>query len=468
MVKYIFTKEEIEKWLNCRERNPRTDRKIKEGASIWKQLVKQSNKFTIDVVEKTAKNVEKMNSVRTPGQELIENYLLFLDVEDIYRMRLVNKDYKNIIDGLIMWNQLLKRDFKIQDNNPREKYFFEYFYRKVKNKEVVNLPLDFLTRNVKNLSWGKVLKYVNLTEENFNVIKKFQYKKKDWIYKNPTLKMYMVNKYNKIIYKYQRLDDKFLKTYHCMISWFNFSQNKYLTYDIIKKYKKRINWNYIWEKVILSEKLISTYEKKVKWDNLSMNKSLTQELVEKYQDKINLSVLQPEVKLDRDFILKSFNKFSDNYLIQNLELNDFILNKLQIKGVTFKEISTKKDLDINFMQKYEKSLDWDIIAEYHILNDEFLKKFLKNLKFEALIRNKDIRPELIDKKMTYLDLRFLLNCIDTISLSNLDKYKSTFFKRDCERWLQNRKSNPKTGRKIKEGSSVYKKLLEYSKHYKLI
>ena len=501
MVRYIFTQEECIQWLNNKNYNPRTERKIKKDGYIWKQLVTQCKKFNLSLVKK---EIEKQ-----PFQDITELYLLFLDVKDINKLRITCNNNKNIIDSKRLWVKLLKRDFNCVDKlTPRDTYFFKYVDYNIMLKRSFSIPIDFLKRKIKYLPWNGMLRYIILNRRNYKLFEKYDYKMLGGIslHCNRSLTSEMIDKYPKEwlwnkISQYIVLTKTFIEKYKNKLDWYYICWNQTFTEELIDKYKDNIKWCVLSRRGNLNEKIVFKYEKYWNWGELSQNSSaLTINVLNKYKRELHWNHVWQYIEL-KDIHFN--NKFLYNFIVwytisRNETLTSDMIEKHKDK-IDFKQLPMSKHTIkiiekyklyneynylwynfkssikvLKYLEKKDKNIiNWNDLSKYIVLDLDMFKTFRDKWDISELCKNDTLSQEmirLVEKELSednYDDLWWNSNS----SLENQRKarsYRYNYIERECKDWLKNRKINPRTGRKIKKGGSVYKKFLSRCKHYKLI
>jgi hypothetical protein len=174
-----YTKEECKEWMENKNRNPKTNRKIKTNGPTYKKIEKSCNNIE-NIKKKSEKKNKKQNNIKNIKKKIKKKHLkknkelfdLLEDVEQYIKDKKLNKKIRfkpNNINSLSLLLNLLKRakndclvidigknsnvvndtDINIYENgkislgNMTEKKFFDEIDRCKKNNYFVVIPVGF-------------------------------------------------------------------------------------------------------------------------------------------------------------------------------------------------------------------------------------------------------------------------------------------------------------------------------------
>ena len=92
--------------------------------------------------------------------------------------------------------------------------------------------------------------------------------------------------------------------------WKEISKQKHtLSENFIRKFKKKVNWEYISEHQELSEDFIKKFKHKVDWNNISHYQKLSENFITDYEDKVCWEYIFKYQELSEDFVMEFQDKF---------------------------------------------------------------------------------------------------------------------------------------------------------------
>lgn len=176
------------------------------------------------------------------------------------------------------------------------------------------------------------------------------------------------------------------------------------------KYKNIIDWDnlVILKKNLFSEKFIIKYFDYFDLEYLVHNQKLSEELLIKYKDKLKERNMWNDIFIYQDVSSKFINKYITSNIIiintmskkVNLTEDDIIAN---IKNFGWIDILRTTKLSCNFLDKYNKYLDWNIVCEYQSLTEKFIYKYKNLINWEILSRTHKLSEKLLEDHINYLD-----------------------------------------------------------------
>lgn len=174
------------------------------------------------------------------------------------------------------------------------------------------------------------------------------------------------------------------------------SRNTSLPLEFIKKYSDRLNWWYLSRNINITCDLFELHLDQLDWSSISSNANIPISFLEKHIDKVDWISISG-VGSDLSF----FEKHIDKLIWYNISMNlnipiDFIEKHMSknpeiIKSVGWDFISRRKDLSLQFCQKYGMYLNWYYLITRRKIPFSFIEKNYK-LFSESLLSINEIVP----------------------------------------------------------------------------
>jgi len=146
----------------------------------------------------------------------------------------------------------------------------------------------------------------------------------------------------------------------------------------LKKFKNKVNWNYISSNQKLSENFIREFQNRVNWEYISIYQKLSEDFIREFKNQINWSYISKYQNLPEDFIREFENRVNWEY------------------------ISKYQKLSEDFIYEFQDKINWYYIINYQKLSPEFCKEFnLKISKYNWLYKTKEWKLDWIKNNTNY-------------------------------------------------------------------
>lgn len=325
--------------------------------------------------------LEEFKTQRGMSSDLDWNQIISLQEDAIYEFR----EYLN-------WSAVSKRTFK-EDFIP---YIANFLDWKVVSQSYT--PDHIIYSYPEKLDW----KYLSERGLSQDIIRKYP-NRVHWK-RLPPLNYsedFMIEFYDKLRHvEYAPLNDKFFKKVK-NVNWGTIKTNN-LSNKIIIKNKKNINWalnredlskrkwddvefieefadHFIWKELPVSHltpTFINKHKDQINWDDLSCE-IRSERFINIFKDYINWQNL-PNKKYSDEFILEHKNKiYWPNALVEHLK-EETLVECAKCKDFPWDKVS-RINLSEQFMEKYQKKLNWKTIARNKHLSKSFRKKFSQQI-----------------------------------------------------------------------------------------
>lgn len=176
------------------------------------------------------------------------------------------------------------------------------------------------------------------------------------------------------------------KTYKPDCISFNDCENitNYST-DFIKVFSQKLNWEIISEQK-LTENFLNEFQTHIIWFYIFKNhKEYRLDFLKQHKNKINMQLISM-CELSDNFIRTFFYDIFNDYTLEYYIFNN---------------------LSLNLLKEFELELDWDIISQYQIPNNNFLEQFKNNINWRILCKNNNLSENQIEKYQDYVDWNYI-------------------------------------------------------------
>jgi hypothetical protein len=176
----------------------------------------------------------------------------------------------------------------------------------------------------------------------------------------------------------------------------------------------------------LREQKIKPYYNPIKWNKIDF-----------YQ------VSKQIERLERNFIVE-FKEYLDWDVVTDIQIKNQEFLEFFDKNISFSVISNKMrfddSLDYNFFLKYKDQLDWTKIARWDYIAEDFIDIFHIELDWEVLSKQQGLTRYLLEKYINKIIISLLqtnINITDTLKGEIIDRREALDLDRDLERELEN-------------------------------
>lgn len=172
-----------------------------------------------------------------------------------------------------------------------------------------------------------------------------------------------------------------------------------LSEDFIRRYQDKLNWRVISECQTLSEDFIREFKDKVRWDSISWRQILSEDFIKEFIDKLDPYLVCRDQKLSEDFLWQ-YVDWVNWQSIHNQELsNDFIKTFFdKIDKNDHANLVYKQELSMEVIEKLDKrKVSWKDISRNQNLTEEFIEKYINKLDIHCLALNEKLDPEIRDR-----------------------------------------------------------------------
>ncbi len=148
-------------------------------------------------------------------------------------------------------------------------------------------------------------------------------------------------------------------------------------------------------------------------------------------------------RLERNFIIE-FKEYLDWDVITDIQIKNQEFLEFFDKNISFNCISNKMrfddTLDYNFFFKYKEQLDWTKIARWDYIAEDFIDIFHIELDWEVLSKQQGLTKYLLEKyidKIIPSQLQTNINITDALKREIITRREAIDLDRDLERELEN-------------------------------
>jgi hypothetical protein len=159
---------------------------------------------------------------------------------------------------------------------------------------------------------------------------------------------------------HQKLSENFIREFKDKVYWGRISAYQKLSENFIREFKDKVDWVWISEYQKLSEDFIREFKNKVYWGNISKYQKLSEKFIREFKDKVYWKCISKYQKLSEGFIREFKLKIApDNWLYKD---KGFKLEKIKETGLyefldsdhilAYKGIRSDRYSNFNFQYRY--------------------------------------------------------------------------------------------------------------------
>jgi hypothetical protein len=142
----------------------------------------------------------------------------------------------------------------------------------------------------------------------------------------------------------------------------------------VKKFKDKVDWEWISKYQKLSEGFIREFKNKVDWYYISQYQKLSENFIREFKDKVNWKCISQYQKLSEGFIREFEDEVYWYYISQYQKLSEGFIREFKNK-VDWWDISIYQKLSENFIREFKNKVDWYYISEHQKLSEGFIREF---------------------------------------------------------------------------------------------
>jgi hypothetical protein len=179
------------------------------------------------------------------------------------------------------------------------------------------------------------------------------------------------------------------------IDWNILSQNPSITYNIIIKYEKYINFNKLHLSRIRDIRILDEFNERLNWRPLSTYVILTDEIITKYHKKFDIDALFMNRSLKMWMVVKYYskniNRKNISYLFEYCDYSYSFID-MNLHLVNWAAVSKNINLSMLVWKRYKKFLDKSCIFSNTNLTLDMMLNYLEFISWERISAN----PKLIE------------------------------------------------------------------------
>lgn len=322
------------------------------------------------------------NNVIKTEDELLRKLLRNISLNDIEDLQIPESLIEKYIDDIIIKTDILY----INDN----------------------LSKDFIKKHLDKIRLHDLPNYKNADEELFDyVIEKKSPYSKSGFYSNLSrrkglsehfIRKHVHNLNAADISYYQRLSETFIRDFKKWVSWKQICFMQTLSEDFIRKHENLVRWDRISTYQKLSISFVEEFKHKIDFNNLSTNnKSLTYELMLKYKNRLNWAIASQHFVINGDIpkelesyidwkALSQYRIFTKEFLIKYKDKLDWFY------------LGLWQNFDLLISDELIEYTNWDKLLKFKSLSDEQLNILISkvNMSIETI---KKYYPDFTQKEL---------------------------------------------------------------------
>lgn len=193
------------------------------------------------------------------------------------------------------------------------------------------------------------------------------------------------------LYKFLELNkNEFCKNYRKITHWKIFFRDFKYMCDLYELIYNKESWGPwlaakgLWEEIgnnpNITPKFIEDYSSEINWSKIKWNLNMTKEFINKYANKFNWNHFVVDTNIPHKYYVDHINEIKrDNFqYIENLPLKYVFTNHESISN---------QDIDLNFIDKNIKYIDWYLLSKNTSLSIDVITKYKKKLNWSTIWRN---------------------------------------------------------------------------------
>lgn len=188
--------------------------------------------------------------------------------------------------------------------------------------------------------------------------------------------------------------------------WDKVSTHPHLTPDIIKKYHKYLNMNYVCANMPCTSEFVEACAQDMQWHTLCLyNHHITVPFIKKYYDNFNVTCWN--ALLNNKYLpLACFEQWPEKLPLEEVYDNIHLTPELACNHslpMTRSYFESYRYITIAIVDRHIDWVYWDSLSANPYLSSDIIDKYFHRLNLEVLSSNSALTPALIDKYHQYLD-----------------------------------------------------------------
>jgi hypothetical protein len=169
----------------------------------------------------------------------------------------------------------------------------------------------------------------------------------------------------------------------------------------VKKFKDKVDWEWISISQKLSEDFIREFKDRIDWLWISQYQKLSEDFIREFKDEVIWGFISKYQKLSEKFIKDFKNEVDWRWISIFQKLSENFIRKFQNK-VNWNYISIYQKISEGFIRKFKDKVYWEGISEYQKLSEGFIREF--NLEIDPdnwIYKNKEFKLKKIKNTGLY-------------------------------------------------------------------